>query len=75
MNANEILLGSEGATSPLVKGDVLEQVLKAIISAIRAGVIGPAGAYSTPTPGEGALATAEGLLNSMKSTKFKIDKE
>ena len=75
MNANEILLGSEGATSPLVKGEVLEQVLKAIISAIRAGVIGPAGAYSTPTPGEGALATAEGLLNSMKSTKFKIDKE
>jgi len=75
MNADEILLGSEGATSPLVKGDVLEQVLKAIISAIRAGVIGPAGAYSTPVPGEGALATAEGLLNSMKSTKFKIDKE
>ena len=27
MNANEILLGSEGATSPLVKGDVLEQIL------------------------------------------------
>ena len=75
MNADEILLGSEGAASPLVKGDVLEQVLKAIISAIRAGVIGPAGAYSTPVPGEGALATAEGLLNSMKSTKFKIDKE
>lgn len=75
MNADEILLGSEGATSPLVKGDVLEQVLKAIISAIRAGVIGPAGAYSTPVPGEGALAIAEGLLNSMKSTKFKIDKE
>jgi len=75
MNADEILLGSEGATSPLVKGDVLEQVLKAIISAIRAGVIGPAGAYSIPTPGEGALATAESLLNSMKSTKFKIDKE
>ena len=75
MNADEILLGSEGAASPIVKGDVLEQVLKAIISAIRAGVIGPAGAYSTPIPGEGALATAEGLLNSMKSTKFKIDKE
>ena len=31
-------------------GDVLEQVLKAIISAIRAGVIGPAGAYSTKPP-------------------------
>ena len=75
MNADEILLGSEGATSPLVKGEVLEQVLKQIISAIRAGVIGPAGAYSTPIPGEGALAAAESLLNSMKSTKFKIDKE
>lgn len=75
MNADEILFGSEGATSPLVKGDVLEQILKAMISAIRAGVIGPAGAYSTPTPGSFALATAEGLLNSMKSTKFKIDKE
>jgi len=75
MNADEILFGSEGATSPLVKGEVLEQILKAIISAIRAGVVGTAGVYSTPTPGEGALATAERLLNSMKSTKFKIDKE
>ena len=75
MNADEILLGSEGATSPLVKGDVLETILISIISAIRAGVIGPAGAYSTPTLGKFALDTAEGLLNSMKSTKFKIDKE
>jgi len=75
MNADEILLGSEGATSPLVKGDVLEQILKLIISAVRSGVIGPAGAYSIPTPGEGSLAIAEILLNSMKSTKFKIDKE
>jgi hypothetical protein len=75
MNADEILMGSEGATSPLVKGDVLETILIHIISAVRSGVIGPAGAYSTPIPGSFALATAESLLNSMKSTKFKIDKE
>jgi hypothetical protein len=56
MNADEILLGSEGATSPLVKGEILKQILQHIISAIRAGVIGPAGAYSIPTPGSWELS-------------------
>ena len=75
MNANEILFGSETATSPLVKGEILKQILQHIISAIRAGVTGPAGAYSIPTPGSFDLRLAEGKLNSMNSTKFKIDKE
>ena len=75
MNADEILLGSEGATSPLVKGEILKQILQHIISAIRAGVTGPAGAYSIPTPGTFDLILAEDKLNSMNSTKFKIDKE
>lgn len=75
INTNEVLIGSENASSPLVKGDILEQILTQIIAAIQAGVIGPAGIYSTPTPGAGALAAAQSLLTQMKSKKFFIDKE
>ena len=75
INTNELLIGSENASSPLVKGDILEQILTQLIAAIRSGVIGPAGIYSTPTPGQGALSAAQSLLSQMKSTKFFIDKE
>lgn len=75
INANEVLIGSEQASSPIPKGDVLEQILTQIISAIQAGTIGPAGIYSTPTPGQGSLAIAQGLLRQLNSKKFYIDKE
>ena len=75
INANEVLIGSEQASSPIPKGDVLEQILNLIISAIQSGVIGPAGIYSTPTPGQGSLSSAQSLLAQLNSTKFYIDKE
>jgi hypothetical protein len=75
INTNEMLIGSENASSPIPKGDILEQILTQIITAINAGVIGPAGIYSTPTPGQGSLASAQSLLRQLNSKKFYIDKE
>lgn len=75
INTNEMLIGSENASSPIPKGDILEQILTQIITAINAGVIGPAGIYSTPTPGQGSLAAAQSLLRQLNSKKFYIDKE
>lgn len=75
LNANNIFLGSEnGPKSPIPKGDVLEQILRFIISAIRAGAVG-SGIYSRPIPpGLASLTSAELLIESLSSNRFWIDK-
>lgn len=75
LNTDEVFIGSEsGPHSPIPKGDVLEQILRNIISAIRAGSTGSGGVYSRPTPGAGALLVAESLLSSLSSNRIWIDK-
>ena len=74
VNSPKIFFGSEnGPFSPIPKGDVLEKVLRAIISAIRVGTVGSGGIYSRPTPGEGSLRIAESLIGTMSSNRFWID--
>ena len=72
MNADEVLIGSEGAASALVISDVLEEILNHIISAVEKGVFGSS-IYSAPVSLTD-LTQARTKLANLKSKKFFIDK-
>lgn len=71
MNADQVLIGSEQAASPLVKGDILEEILEHIISSIEKGVYGGS-TYSLPFGGVD-LDLARIKLGELQSKKFFID--
>ena len=72
MNADEVLIGSEGAASALVISDVLEEILNHIISAVEKGVFGSS-IFSAPVSITD-LTQARTKLANLKSKKFFIDK-
>lgn len=74
-NADEILLGSESASEPLVHGNELILVLLDIIEAIQQGTFGTGAIYSTPTPaGDTKLTSALNRLKSLNSSKYFMKK-
>lgn len=72
LNTEKIYLGDESASHALVKGDVLKSVLTHIINAIQAGVIGPAGILSIPTPGTFDLSAARSKLNDLTNENVRM---
>jgi hypothetical protein len=73
INSAETRIGSESATIPIPKGDILQQIINLLITAIQAGVTGPAGIYSA-TNGTGQLSQALSLLSNLNSTNHFINK-
>jgi hypothetical protein len=76
LSANEdIRIGDDTATNPVPKGKELEKILQKLISAMQAGVIGPAGALSIPSTGAQSLLTEAGsILGNLLSEQVKIKK-
>lgn len=73
INSQETRIGSEGASIPIPKGDILQQIINLLIQAIQSGVTGPAGIYSA-TNGTSQLGQALSLLAQLNSTNHYINK-
>jgi hypothetical protein len=76
LSANEdIRIGNDTATNPVPKGRELEKIIQKLIAAMRAGVSGPAGALSLPSPGAKVqLSLVEAELSNLLSEQVKIKK-
>ena len=74
LSANEeIRIGDDTATNPVPKGKELEKIIRSLIKALEAGMNGPAGAFSLPSPAARAqIALAKAELDNLLSDQVKI---
>ncbi len=71
----DIRIGDDTATNPVPKGRELEKIIQRLVAALRAGVIGPAGALSIPSAGANLqLSLVESELANLLSEQVKIKK-
>lgn len=73
LNADEILLGSEDASEPMVHGKELIEILTLIMNSIQAGTFGSGGIYSLPVDNPSITQARKKLLK-LTSTKFFLKK-
>lgn len=73
LNTPEVCLGSEDKNHPLVKGDILKDILQQLILVINAGVTGPAGILSLPNNQPQLLEIQEKLAQ-LNSNNHYMDK-
>lgn len=74
INTDKFLLGTDSASVPFAKADILERILMLMINSIESGVIGPAGITSVPL-NKSSINSAKKLLKELKSTKYFFDEE
>jgi len=72
LNANEILLGDESATEPMVHGKELITILGLIMDEIEGGTFGSGGIYSLPALGK--ISQARQKLSKLTSKKYFMKK-
>lgn len=73
LNANEILLGSEDASEPMVHGNELIQILTLIMNSIQAGSFGSGAIYSLPAD-KASIDQARTKLKDLISSKYYMKK-
>ncbi len=73
LNADEILLGSEDASEPMVHGNELIQILTLIMNSIQAGTFGSGAIYSLPAD-TSSIPQAREKLKKLTSSKYYMKK-